>query len=100
MGREGFAFSRVDGLRVDEDGRANRLTKLITQSVRHRVINGDLTRHRLAWWAAFEVRHATSEGSGYGQARRVHVIFHVILRRMSEYNLWIDLTDGGRQAPQ
>ena len=84
----------------DEEIRRHPPAQRIAQAVRHRVINRDVARTGRARGSGVEIRHAARERRGHGQPASVGVIFHVILRRMSEDNARLHFANDRGESAQ
>jgi len=62
-----------------------RRRNLIPETLRHGVIDRHVVIRRRAGGHRLEVRHAARETPPSRQPRRVHVVLHVILRRMGQH---------------
>ena len=70
-------------------------TELITEPMRHGVVDGYFVIGRAKRWRSGEIGHAAGEGGGDGETAGVRVIFHVVQRGMSEDDIGLRFSDGG-----
>ena len=89
-----------DVRRVDEEVRAHRLAQRPAVAVRLGVIDGHVAGDGVAGRVGLEVVHASHERRRHGQAGRVLMVFHVIVRRLGQENLGRHLAHDGGHAGQ
>ncbi len=93
-------LGRVYRRRVHERAGNDGLAQTISQAVRHRVIHRDVVIEGPARRCRAEVRHPVREGRRHRQSAGVHVVLHVILRRMGEHDRGLHRAHHRRHAPQ
>ncbi len=88
-----LSLGRVNRLGVHKSANLDRHSQLITEPVRHAVINGYLAINRTPLRPSAVIRHASRESSSDRQAAGASVILHVILRRVGKQYPRIYLSD-------
>ena len=86
MGGEGPTLRRLHTRRVNEQVGRDRPAEAVAEAVGHCMVDGHVAgagRHRRV---GHEIRRPAGEGRGHRQSRGVHVVFHVILRRVREHD--------------
>src|SRR6185436_7425789 len=100
MTLECFTLSILHVCRVDECLWNHRAPKAVAEPVRHGMIDRDARRNVVARWYRAIPGHAARERGRDRKTRRVHVVFHVVLRRVSQDNGRLDLANDRSEAPQ
>ncbi len=95
-----FPLDVVHPGRVDERAWHDAASQRVAQSVRHRVIDGDVGRHGTSRGRGAEVWHAPHERGSHGQPARLGVVLHVVLRRRHQQHTGTHCTDDGRDPAQ
>ena len=67
----------------------------VPEPIRERVVNGQVAGDRLAPRRGGPVAHALAEGGRHGETSGNDVVFHIVLGRRHEQNLWVDRAHGG-----